>query len=256
MPYTTAGDRQIYYELHGSGPALLLIHGSGGHHMAWWRQVSDLSASHTVITLDLRGFGNSGAVADGPDCLDFVADVEAVLDATDVEKCVLLGQSIGANAALRVGVRRPGQVPAVILVQSLGGINDPELGQMAAENRKEAEALPILSRLLTPEYQASHPAETFLFRQLSTFNHATMRDIRNVPVKGPTIEEVAATGLQVCLLCGGRDPAMRPETVKRAHEKIPGSHLKLIEAGPHSMYWEVPDLFNGAVAELLGAIYG
>src|SRR6516165_6718619 len=55
MPYASSGDAKIYYEVHGAGPAVLLLHGSGGHHAAWWQQVAALSGSYTVITVDLRG---------------------------------------------------------------------------------------------------------------------------------------------------------------------------------------------------------
>jgi len=98
MPYADAKGVKIYYESHGSGPAIMLIHGSGGHHAAWWRQVAYLSQWFTVLTIDLRGFGNSDPVEGGPDSLDFVHDVEAVLEAAKIERCALLGQSIGAAA--------------------------------------------------------------------------------------------------------------------------------------------------------------
>jgi len=59
MATALSSDAQIYYEVHGSGPAVLFVHGSGGHHAAWWQQVAALSPSYSVITVDLRGFGNS-----------------------------------------------------------------------------------------------------------------------------------------------------------------------------------------------------
>jgi pimeloyl-ACP methyl ester carboxylesterase len=43
MPYASSGDAKIYYEVHGAGPAVLFVHGSGGHHAAWWQQVAALS---------------------------------------------------------------------------------------------------------------------------------------------------------------------------------------------------------------------
>ena len=57
MAIALSGDAKIYYEVHGAGPAVLFVHGSGGHHAAWWQQVAALSSSYTVITVDLRGFG-------------------------------------------------------------------------------------------------------------------------------------------------------------------------------------------------------
>ena len=108
MAIAQSGDARIYYEVHGSGPAVLFVHGSGGHHAAWWQQVAALSDEYTVITLDLRGFGNSRWEKDH-DARNFPGDVIAVLDAVAADsgpqRAVLAGQSIGAAAALRAAGR-------------------------------------------------------------------------------------------------------------------------------------------------------
>ena len=256
MAFAKAEGAQIYYEQHGSGPAIMLIHGSGGHHMAWWRQVAYLSRWFTVLTIDLRGFGNSTPVEGGPDSLDFVKDVEAVLGASGVERCVLLGQSIGALPAMRLAVRQPQRIAAVVLAHSLGGINDAELAELAAADRREAEKLPVLDRLLTKEFQSGQPAQTFLFRQMGTFNHAKMADLRNLSVRGPSLDDVIASGVKVVFLCGERDAVLSQATVRRAQQKLPGSRLVVVPNGPHSLYWEMPDVFNATLHQILNDVYG
>ena len=255
MPFANAKGTKIYYELNGAGPALMLVHGSGGHHMAWWRQVAYLSRWYTIVAIDLRGFGNSDPVEGGPDSQDFVDDIEAVLDHAELARCAILGQSIGAAPAVRAALRRPQQVSAVLLAHSLGGISDPELAALAAANRAEAEKLPIMDRLLTKEFQQGNPAETFLFKQMGTFNHATMRDLRNLSAQGPTIEDVIASKVPLYFINGERDAVLWTSTVRRAHEKIPGSKLVVVPNGPHSLYWERPEMFNLVVHQLLQDIY-
>jgi len=76
---------------------------------------------------------------------------------------------------------------------------------MMAANRREAEKLSVIDRLLTKEFQQGQPAQTFLFRQMGTFNAATMQDLRNLSAKGPTLEEVAAGHVPLHFLCGARD---------------------------------------------------
>jgi pimeloyl-ACP methyl ester carboxylesterase len=256
MAFADAEGARIYYEQHGSGPAIMLIHGSGGHHMAWWRQVAYLSRWFTVLTIDLRGFGNSTSVEGGPDSLDFVKDVEAVLDASGVDRCALLGQSIGALPAMRVAVRHPQRIAAVLLAHSLGGINDAELADLTAADRREAEKLPVLDRLLTKEFQSGQPALTFLFRQMGTFNHAKMADLRNLSARGPTIDEIKEAGVKLVFLCGERDSVLRISTIRRAHQKVPRSRLAMVPNGPHSLYWEMPEVFNTTVHQLLNEVYG
>ena len=250
MSIASSDGVSIYYERHGVGPPILLIHGSGGHHAAWWQQVAELRERYTVVTIDLRGFGNSDSSMPEFDGQDFPGDVVAVLDQEDLTDILLVGQSIGAVAALRAGLSRPDRVSGVALGHSLGGIDHPELSRLVAADRAEAVKLPVIDRLLSKEFQQQEPARTFLFQQQGTFNVATMADLRNLSVGGPTIEEVVASGLDVTFLAGRQDAVLSPATVRRAHELVKGSHLELIPDAPHSMYWERPDLFNAALIRI------
>jgi len=238
----------IYHEVHGSGPAILLVHGSGGHHAAWWQQVADLRRRFTVITVDLPGFGKSPAST--LDVRDHPAEIVAVLDEIDLRDVLLVGQSIGAVAALRAGLARPDRVAGVVLAHSLGGISDAGLAELVAADRAEAVQLPVLDRLLSTEFQEREPAKTFLFQQMGTFNVATMADLRNLSGGGPTVDEVVASGLSVCFLAGERDAVLSPATVRAAHERVKGSTLELIPGAPHSMYWEASSLFNAAITRV------
>lgn len=255
MPYTHAQNTRIYYESHGDGPALLLVHGSGGNHAAWWQQTSHFMGKYRVITVDLRGFGNSDGVSDGPDAQDFPGDILAVLDHAGVERAVLGGQSIGAAAALKAALAQPSRAAGVILAHSLGGISHPALTPLVKADRAEAEKLPVLDRLLTREFQQRDPAKTFLFKQMGTFNEAKMQDLRNLTSGGPTIDEVAAAPFRICFLAGENDAVLRPATVAAAHALLPTSKLAVIPKAPHSMYWEAPELFNAAVTEFLRETY-
>jgi len=51
MAIALSGDAKIYYEVHGSGSAVMLVHGSGGHHAAWWQQVAALSPGTRSLRL-------------------------------------------------------------------------------------------------------------------------------------------------------------------------------------------------------------
>lgn len=248
MPIADSDGSAIYYERHGSGPAILFVHGSGGHHAAWWQQVAALREEFTVVTLDLRGFGKSDS--SDFDGQDFPGDVVAVLDAEELTDVMLVGQSIGSVAALRAGLARPDRVSSVVLGHSLGGISDPELKELAAADRAEAVKLPVIDRLLTKPFQRERADLTFLFQQMGTFNVARMQDLRNLDTGGPTLAEIQDSGVRVAFLAGEKDAVLSVKTVTRAHELLPGSHLEIVEGAPHSMYWETPRKYNAAVARL------
>lgn len=250
MSFAESNGANIYYERHGSGPVVVLVHGAGGHHAAWWQQVAELRDRFTVVTIDLRGFGKSDSPSPEFDTLEFPDDIVAVLDAEDLRDVLLVGQSIGAAVALRAALSRPARVSGVVLGHSVGSISHPELSELVAADRAVAVKLPVIDRLLTEDFQKQHPDRTFLFQQMGTFNVATMADLRNLSTGGPTIDEVLASGIQVCFLAGENDAVLSPGTVRRAHELVAGSRLELIPDAPHSMYWEAPHLFNSAIARI------
>jgi pimeloyl-ACP methyl ester carboxylesterase len=254
MSIANADGTAVYYERYGSGPAVLFVHGSGGHHAAWWQQVAALRGRYTVITVDLRGFGNSDSSMPEFDGQDFPGDILAVLDQEDLRDVLLVGQSIGAVAALRAGLSRPDRVAGVVLAHSLGGLADPELSELVNADRAQAVRLPVLDRLLSKQFQEREPARTFLFQQMGTFNVAKMADLRNLSTGGPTVDEVVTSGLDVTFLAGEKDAVLSAATVRRAHAVVKGSRLELVPGAPHSMYWEAPDLFNAAVVRVREAL--
>ncbi|GAA1469023.1 alpha/beta fold hydrolase [Microbacterium thalassium] len=253
MPTVDNNGTSIYYEVHGAGSPVVFVHGSGGHHAAWWQQVVALRDTHTVVTLDLRGFGNSDS-DETYDSLSFPGDIVAVLEDADLTDAVLVGQSIGAAAALKAALRVPERIRGVILAHSLGGIDAPEVTPLVKADRAEAEKLPVIDRLLTKEFRAEQPAKTFLFTQQGTFNKARMQDLRNLATDGPTVADLEAVGVRVAFLAGEKDAVISPATVTKAHELVAGSLLEIVPGAPHSMYWEAPELFNTAVAKLVDAL--
>lgn len=250
MPYADSDGTSIYYERHGSGPAILFVHGSGGHHAAWWQQVAALRDEFTVVTVDLRGFGKSDSSMPEFDGQDFPGDVVAVLEAEQLTDVMVVGQSIGSVAALRAALQRPDRVSAAVLGHSLGGISHPELTELAAADRAEAVKLPVIDRLLTKAFQRDRADLTFLFQQMGTFNVAKMADLRNLDTDGPSLDDIRDSGVKVAFLAGEKDAVLSVKTVTRAHELLPGSHLEIVPGAPHSMYWEAPAQYNAAVAHL------
>jgi pimeloyl-ACP methyl ester carboxylesterase len=146
-------------------------------------------------------------------------------------------------------------VAGVVLAHSLGGLRDPELTELVRADRAEAEKLPVLDRLLTPAFRASRPELAFLFRQMGTFNTATMQDLTNLNSDGPTVAEVAAAPFPVALLAGEQDAVLSPATIRRAGEVLPSARVEIVPGAPHSMYWEAPHLFNDAVRKILAEMY-
>jgi non-heme chloroperoxidase len=107
MPSITAGAEngapiEIYYEDHGSGDPIILIHGYPLNRDSWERQESVLLAhGYRVIAYDRRGFGRSSRPTTGYDYDTFARDLKALIDHLDVSNVVLVGFSMGTGEVTR-----------------------------------------------------------------------------------------------------------------------------------------------------------
>lgn len=107
MGYITAGQEnstpvELYYEDHGTGQAVVLVHGYPLDGSSWERQTRELlAAGYRVITYDRRGFGKSSKVEVGYDYDTFAGDLDAVLTALDLTDVILVGFSMGTGELAR-----------------------------------------------------------------------------------------------------------------------------------------------------------
>ena len=126
MPTVTVGqennaDIEIYYEDHGAGQPVVLIHGYPLSGRAWDKQVPALlDAGYRVITYDRRGFGKSSQPASGYDYDTFAADLNALLEHLDLRDAVLVGHSMGTGEVTRyLASYGPARVARGVLVSPI-----------------------------------------------------------------------------------------------------------------------------------------
>jgi non-heme chloroperoxidase len=92
----------LYYEEHGSGPCVLLVPGWTITTRFWERQVADLAADHRVVTLDLRGAGNSGKTPDRHSLAAYADDIRHVLATLDLRDVTLVGWAMAVSVAVHL----------------------------------------------------------------------------------------------------------------------------------------------------------
>ncbi|MFD9240938.1 alpha/beta fold hydrolase [Streptomyces sp. NPDC059556] len=103
MPFITVGQENsttidLYYEDHGAGQPVVLIHGYPLDGHSWEKQAAALlEAGHRVITYDRRGFGRSAQPTTGYDYDTFAADLNTVMETLDLHDAVLVGFSMGTG---------------------------------------------------------------------------------------------------------------------------------------------------------------
>ena len=118
MPMCTLGDIQVYYEITGSGPPLLLIHGLGSSTRDWEFQVPALTPQFQVITADLRGHGRSAKPRGRYRIPQFADDMAALLRTLGAAPAHVVGLSLGGMVALELALRCPDLVRSLVIINS------------------------------------------------------------------------------------------------------------------------------------------
>jgi non-heme chloroperoxidase len=126
MPYVTVGHENsgsidLYYEDHGSGAPVVLIHGYPLSGRAWDKQVPVLlEAGKRVIAYDRRGFGRSSQPTSGYDYDTFAADLDVLMNALDLRDATIVGHSMGTGEVARyLGTYGSARVAGGVLVSAI-----------------------------------------------------------------------------------------------------------------------------------------
>ncbi len=118
MPTALVNGVEIFYDVHGTGEPLVLLHGLGASSQDWEHQVPEFSRHYQVITPDLRGFGRSAKPSGPYSIAQFSADMLALLDTLGVKHCHLLGLSMGGAVAFQMALDRPARLTSLVIVNS------------------------------------------------------------------------------------------------------------------------------------------
>jgi pimeloyl-ACP methyl ester carboxylesterase len=261
MPFLTHAGVSLRYDRAGRGPALLLVHGWTCNRTFWERQVHGLRDRLTVITVDLRGHGESSRPAKGYGVGALASDLEALVRALGVARIAVVGWSLGGMVALELARRLGEKASALGLVcTSAGGLADPEnpLAQpnaraevaprLAADFRafarefapllfRQGAASPLLPWAAAQIHKTAPQVATACFASVFEFDARPWLPTLRVPTA-----VLHGRGDQLFPLAHGEYLA----------QHIPGATLTVFEESGHAPHLEEPDAFNAAVAKLLG----
>ncbi len=257
-----SGGENIYYEVTGADDAsetIVLSHGAGGSHAAWFQQVPVLAdAGYQVVTWDTRGFGNSTFTSGvlGTDAA--VADLTAVLDALDLAQVHLVGQSMGGWWATAFAVAHPQRLRSLTLSNTVAGLWTDALVRHFATFMQhvpdfDGDRLGVHSAI-SASFAARDPAGAFLYQQLNTFHHPPMAAVGRA-LTGGHVEHAAldALGIPILVITGSDDELFpAPLIIESASRLATATVVEIADAG-HSPYFERPDEYNAALVAFVAA---
>lgn len=123
MPYCNNNGVNIYYEISGQGPPMVLIHPNAFDHNFWMYQIAHFSTWFRVITPDVRGYGRSDKVETEFSLKDLCDDIMSVLRNENVESAILGGCSMGSGVSILLGLDYPDLFKALIIVGGKSGVS-------------------------------------------------------------------------------------------------------------------------------------
>jgi non-heme chloroperoxidase len=277
MPFVKVGtensaDIEIYYEDHGAGQPVVLIHGYPLSGRGWDKQVPVLlDAGYRVITYDRRGFGQSSQPTAGYDYDTFAADLNTLLEHLDLRDAVLAGHSMGTGEVTRyLGRYGSARVAKGVLISPI-----PPYLLQASDN---PDGVPqSLFDGFAQAARADAPAwmKGFLenFYNIDTLRGTLISDQAfqaswNLAVTASATAAVACIGtwttdfrddlpkidVPILVIHGDADQVLPlDKTASRLSGLIKDTHLVVVEGGPHAIPWTHADQVNTA---LLGFIRG
>jgi len=125
-------DPGIYYEVHGSGPPLVLLNGIMMNTLSWEEHIKRLEDNFQVITYDMRDQAQSGRLEEGYDISIHFEDLKKLLAHLNIEKVHVLGVSYGGQVALILALNSPETIDKLILLNTPAHVDQYllSLGQM------------------------------------------------------------------------------------------------------------------------------
>jgi pimeloyl-ACP methyl ester esterase len=260
MPFLTHGGVSLRYDRTGSGPAVLFIHGWTGNRTFWERQVQAFRDRFTVITVDLRGHGESSPPRTGYTVGAMAADLEHLVRALGVPRIALVGWSMGGLVAQELARRLGERASALALVcTTAGGLTDPKRKvadpERAATMRQAvADDFRTFIRGFTPTLFKDGEQSPFCAWAVSqtqkTPPHVAEACLEAV-LTADLRPHLATLRLPTAVLHGRHDTILELAEGEALAAAIPGARLVVFEESGHAPFLEEPDAFNAALLALL-----
>ena len=261
---------QLYYEDHGTGKPVVLIHGWPLSGASWEKQVSALlAAGHRVITYDRRGFGQSSKPSTGYDYDTFAADLHKLVTELDLRDVALVGFSMGGGEVARyLGTYGSERVSKAVFISSVPPFllktadNQTGMDGSVFDGIKEAIAADrpaFLSAFLADFYNVDVLGGKRISDQVVQYGWNVAA---GASAKG-TLDCVSAwytdfrkdlprIDVPTLVIHGDADRILPiAATGTRTHEAVKGSRLVVVEGGPHGVIWTHAEEVNPGLVNFL-----
>ena len=261
----TKDGAKIYYQDQGKGQTILLVHGWTCSSKFWQKNIPELAKEFRVVTLDLRGHGNSSKTLTGHTIAQYACDVLTVVERLDLRECTLVGWSLGGPVVLSYYEQfsKDGRLKALGLVDSdpfpfsqadwnnhpLKNYNfdamNATFGILVADQKKFATAFTGRMFKQKPsdadvDWVVTELTKTPPWIAIAIYSDFAMSDhAKTLP------------GVKIPLIVFAADSGVYPKGIamgKALASQAPRGKFVPVEDGGHMLFYEQPQKFNAALA--------
>jgi len=262
----------LYYEDHGSGSPVVLIHGYPLSGTSWEKQTAALlSAGCRVITYDRRGFGRSSQPTTGYDYDTFAEDLRKVVRKLELENFALVGFSMGGGEVARyIGKYGSQGVSKAVFISSIPpflrkAADNPEGVDLAVFQGIEKAVSADRYAFFTDFFKNFYNLDVYLGKRIS--EEAVRTSWNTAAIASPTAslacvatwytdfrKDLPRVDVPTLVIHGDSDRIV-PIAVsgQKTASMIKGARLSKIEGGPHGLLWTHADRVTGELVEFLGS---
>ena len=261
MPWLKLPSTTLYYGEFGSGQPLLLLHANPGDSRDYEAVIPALAQHYRVLAVDWPGYGQS-PLPEQPDQVDvlyFYRVLAEFIDALSLSPVLLIGNSLGGNAAARLAIEQPERVRGLVLVSPGGFTRHNPISRRFCQLQGSSFSL-TPHRWASMYLKCATPVTEAMLERAGTLQATQGRVSMNRALwrsfSLPEHDLQAQAGsirAPTLLVFGSRDPAIPANKDGRiASRCMPGAKMTVLPCG-HVAYAEVPTLFLEAVLPFLAA---
>jgi len=246
MPKVRVNEIRMYYEVHGEGFPLVMIHGLSAN-LDWWepRMVQEFSKRFMTVMFDNRGAGRSD-VSDARYTMRlFADDTAALMDALGISRAHVLGISMGGAIAQELVLNYPQKVERLVLCSTYCG--GPQLIRASEEVRRllMTDRSAAARSAVTEGFVKNNPDVVQAVRQRvlrAPISDEAYRRQSNAISEFGSYDRLPQIRAPTLILCGRKDILVPPENGSVLAEAIPGAKLVYLERSGHALLEDMDEV--------------
>jgi 3-oxoadipate enol-lactonase len=264
MTQVQSGDAEIFYQVLGDGPPVVLLHPFPVHHEFWSPVAQALESRYRLVVPDLRGHGASGA-GEGPATMEkHAADLARVLDDAGVGRAIFVGVSIGGYVLFQFLRRHRNRVAGLVLCNTKAQADSPEARavrlQVAAdvlERGSEPFFESMLPKLMGKTTHSTRPdliqAALRMMRKMSTEDVALVQ--KGMAERLDSVETLKTINVPTLVIAGDEDTLTPVGEAELMRKNISGSEMKIVARAGHYSPWEQPAEVGKLLRQFLDEVH-